>query len=163
MNSNLSSEELSATNMQLSTVSACTKLLSNYNDNSLLQLIFTKSIVTNCEQPFNSSFYLGDAAKSGEKNPDFLLVLEDWIESWDKLKKSNKEKFALSAQTSRALRHTLRCHASLIEDLLQEGYHFVTAAKFQRDSYLSGGRSPVSHRNVVCVVRKKFSDSKSQT
>ena len=70
------------------------------------------------------------------------------------MKKSNAEKITLSAQTSHALRHTLRCHASLIEDLLQEGSHFVTTTKFQRDSYWSGGRFPVSHRNVVCVVRK---------
>ena len=137
-----------------SNVSAYTKLLSYYNDNSLLQLIFSWSIVTNCKQPFNSSFYLGDGAKSGEKKADFLRDLEDWIESWDKLKKSNEEKFTLSSQTSHALRHTLWCHASLIEDLLQEGYHFVTTTKFQRDSYLSNGCFTVSHRNVVCVVRK---------
>ena len=42
------------------------------------------------------------------------------------------------------------------EDLLQEGYDFVTTTKFQRDSYLSGGCFPVSHRNIVCVVRKKI-------
>ena len=90
--------------------------------------------VTNLKQPFNSSFYLGDAAKSGEKKPEFLRALEDWIESWDKLKKSNEEMLTLSAQTSHALRHTLRCHASLlIEDLLQEGYDFVTTIKFQSD------------------------------
>ena len=58
-------------------------------------------------EPFNSSFYLGDAAKSDKKKPDFLRALEDWIESWDKLKKSNEEKFTLYAQTSQALRHAL--------------------------------------------------------
>ena len=73
-----------------SNVSAYTKLLSDYNDNSLLQLIFTKSIETNCKHPFNSSFYLGDAAKSGEKKPDFSRALEDWIESFDKLKNQTK-------------------------------------------------------------------------
>ena len=78
-------------------------------------------------------------------------------------KKSNEEKLTLSARTSHVLRHILRCHASLIEDLLQEGYHFVTTTKFQGDSCLSDRRFPVSHKNVVCVVRKKSSDSKSQT
>ena len=70
-------------------------------------------------------------------------------------KKSNTEKFTLSAQTSHALRHTLRYNASLIEDLLQEGYQIVTTTKFRRDSYLSGGRFPVSHRNVNCMCRPK--------
>ena len=31
------------------------------------------------------------------------------------IEKPNEEKFTLSAQTSHTLRHTLRCHASLIE------------------------------------------------
>ena len=79
------------------------------------------------------------------------------------IKKSNEEKFTFYAQTNHTLRHTLRCHVSLIEDLLQEGYDFVTTTKFQSYSYLSGGRFPVSHRNVVCVVRKKSRNSKSQT
>ena len=121
--------------------------------NEMQNLIFLSSVIQFCLFQLTNQ-YLGDAARSGEKKPDFLQALEDWIESWDKLKKSNAEKFTLSAQTSHALRHTLRCHASLIEDLLQEGYHFVITKKFQRNSYLSGGRFPVSRRNDVCVVRK---------
>ena len=65
----------------------------------------------------------------------------------------NEEKITLSAQSSHASRHTLRCHASLIEDLLQEGYDFVTTTKFQSDSYLSSGRFPVSHKNVVLKLK----------
>ena len=90
--------------------------------------------------------------KVAKRSPIFLRALEDWIESWDKLKRSKIHTFYT---TIHALRHTLRCHASLTEDLLQEGFDFVTTTKFQSDSYMSGGCFPVSHRNIVCVVRKK--------
>ena len=40
----------------------------------------------------------------------------------------------LSSQTSSALKIPLRCHVSLIEDLLSEGYEFVlTSNKFLLD------------------------------
>ena len=44
------------------------------------------------------------------------------------------ENLTLSSQTSSALKIPLRCHASLIEDLLSEGYEFVlTSNKFLLD------------------------------
>ena len=46
----------------------------------------------------------------------------------------NAEKFALSAQTSFALRRTLCCNAALIEDLLVEGFDFVLTVRFQSDA-----------------------------
>lgn len=69
----------------------------------------------------------------GDNKPQFLRALADWVEIWDHEKITNAEKFTLSAQTSYALRRTLRCHASLIEDLLHDGYDFVLTAKFQSD------------------------------
>ena len=81
------------------------------------------------------------------------------------IEKSNEVKFILSAQQV-THRDTL-CDVMPLkfEDLLQEGYDFVTTTKIQRDSYLSGGCFPVSHRNIVCVVRKKKNPQaqKSQT
>ena len=69
------------------------------------------------------------------------------------IEKIKRKKIHTFCTTSHALRHTLRCHASLIEDLLHKGYDFVTTAKFQRDSYLSGGYFPVSHRNAVLKLK----------
>ena len=52
----------------------------------------------------------------------------------DKIKKiPNFEKFTLSPQTNAALVRTLRCHANLIEEFLQEEYQFVLTAEFQSD------------------------------
>ena len=45
----------------------------------------------------------------------------------------NCEPFTLTAQTSSALRRTLRFHAALIEDVLHEGYKFVLTSQFQSD------------------------------
>ena len=65
------------------------------------------------------------------------------------MKIKNAEKFTLSAQTSFALRRTIRCHAALIEDLLAEGFDFVLTVRFQSDALerrygqyrqMSGGR-----------------------
>ena len=73
------------------------------------------------------------------------------------MKIPNCEKFNLSAQTSAALRRTLRCH-SLIEDLLAEGYQYVLTARFQSDPLerrygqyrqMSGGRFLVSLKDVL--------------
>ena len=55
------------------------------------------------------------------------------MDIWDNEKIINAENFTLSAQTSYALRHTLRCQANLINGLLREGYDFVLTAKFQSD------------------------------
>ena len=71
----------------------------------------------------------------------------------------NAKTYTLSAQTSFALRRTLRCYAALIEDLLAEGFDFVLPVRFQSDALerrygqyrqMSGGRFLVSLKNVNC-------------
>ena len=39
----------------------------------------------------------------------------------------------LTSPTASAFTRTLHCHASLIEDLLEEGYEFVLTSRFQSD------------------------------
>ena len=100
--------------------------------------------------------------KVAKRSPIFYELLKIGLNhgtNW-KIKRSKIPTFCT---TSHALRHTLRCQASLIEDLLQEGYDIVTTTKFQSDSYLSGGRF-FSFTQERCMCRpKKSSNSKSQT
>ena len=65
-----------------------------------------------------------------------------------------------SAQTSSALQRTLLCQASLIEDLLSDGFKFMLTARFQSDSIerrfgqycqMSGGRFLVGVKVVYGV------------
>ena len=67
---------------------------------------------------------LGDAAKMAIRSPNYYELLQIGLNHGANWKKSNEEIFTHSAQTSHALRHTLRCHAFLIEDQLQEGYDY---------------------------------------
>ena len=75
------------------------------------------------------------------------------------MKLPNCEQFTLTAQTSNALRRTLRCHAALIEYLFQDGYKFILTARFQSDPIerrfgqyrqMSGGRFLVGLKDVYC-------------
>lgn len=125
----------------------------------LLNLFYTWWTISNSKTQFNTAHRLGNAPVAGDNKPQFLRALADWVESWDLEKIRNAEKFTLSAQTSYALRRTLRCQASLIEDLLQEGYDFVLTAKFQSDPIekrfgqyrqMSGGRFLISAKDVIC-------------
>ena len=81
---------------------------------------------------------------------------------WDSTKIPNCEKFTFSAQTSSALQRTLLCQASLIEDLLSDGFNFVLTARFQSDPIerrfgqyrqMSGGRFLVGLKEVICNER----------
>ena len=94
-----------------------------------------------------------------DQKPQFLRAFADWIDEWDQLKMPNCEPFTLTAQTSSALRRTLRCHAALIEDLLHEGYKFVLTSRFQSDPLerrygqyrqMSGGRFLVGLKDITC-------------
>lgn len=123
-----------------------------------LNLIYAWWTISNAKTKFNSAFRLGDAAVLGDNKPQFLRAFADWIEVWDNEKMGNTEKFTLSTQTSHALRHTLRCQASLIEDLLHDGYDFILTAKFQSDPIekrfgqyrqMSGGRFLISAKDVM--------------
>lgn len=115
--------------------------------------------ISNSKLRINSNNSIGNAAVEGDQKPLFLREFADWIESWDGIKIPNAEKFTLTAQTSSALRRTLRCHACLIEDLLGENYNFVLTARFQSDHLerrygqyrqMSGGRFLVSLKDVKC-------------
>ena len=84
--------------------------------------------------------------------------MADWVEEWDSQKLPNCETFCLSDQTSKALRRTLRCHAALIEDLLNDKYDYVLTSRLQSDALehrygqyrqMSGGRFLVSLKDVV--------------
>ena len=82
------------------------------------------------------------------------------METWKKEKIPNCENFQLSGQTNSALQRTLRCHAALIEDLLEiDGYKSVLTARFQSDPLekrygqyrqMSGGRFLVSLKETMC-------------
>ena len=61
--------------------------------------------------------------------------------------------------TAKALIRTLRCQASLIEDLLDDEYHFILTARFQSDPLerrfgqyrqMSGGRFLVGLKDTIC-------------
>ena len=115
--------------------------------------------VSNSKQRNNARHRLGDAAILNDQKPEFLRAFADWVDKWDNEKLPNCEKFGLSAQTSAALKRTLRCHAALIEDLLTHGYTFVLTARFQSDPLerrygqyrqMSGGRFLVSLKDVLC-------------
>ena len=89
--------------------------------------------ITDAKVKSNSRYSLGNAAVAGDGKSDFLRELADWIHNWDELKIPGTEKFTLTAQTSNALQRTLRCHASLIDDLHSEEYDFVLTAHFKSD------------------------------
>ena len=72
-----------------------------------------------------------------------------WIQNWQDQRIPNSEHFTLTGQISSALIRTLNCHASLIEDLLNDGFRFVMTSRFQSDPIerrfgqyrqMSGGR-----------------------
>ena len=87
-----------------------------------LYLIHKVFLVCNSKTRTQGSNSLGDAAKTGDK-VCFLRAVADWIEEWNLC-----PNFTLSVQTGKAIVVTLRTHASLIEDLLQEGYNYVLTA-----------------------------------
>ena len=81
-----------------------------------------------------------------------------WLKEWENSRIPNLKKFTFSHQTSSALQRTLLCHASLIEDLLDEGYDFVLTSRFQSDPIerrfgqyrqMSGGRFLVNLKDVT--------------
>ena len=125
---------------------------------SFLHLVDVWWTISNSKSRFNTSNRLGNAAVLNDKKPEFLRAFADWIDEWDNLKLPNCDKFNLTAQTSHALRCTLRCHAALLEELLSEGYSYVLTSRFQSDPLekrygkyhqMSGGRFLVGLKDVV--------------
>ena len=122
-----------------------------------LQLINTWWTISNSKVRFNSNNKLGNAAILNDGKPEFLRTFADLLANWQDQKIPNCEKFTLSPQTNAALVRTLRCHANLIEELLQEEYQFVLTARFQSDPVerrfgqyrqMSGGRFLISAKDI---------------
>ena len=121
-----------------------------------LNLFNTWWLVSNSKSQF-SNIRIGDAAKNGDGKVNFLRSLALWIKAWQEMKITNCQKLCLTEQTSRGLIVTLNSTASLIEDLLSEGYKFVLTSRFQSDPIerrfsryrqMSGGRFLVGLREV---------------
>ena len=90
--------------------------------------------MSNSKQKINHHNRLGNAAMVNDNKPAFFRALADLVEEWDSQKLPNCETFCLSDQTSKALRRTLRCHAALIEDLLNDKYDYVLTSRLQSDA-----------------------------
>ena len=128
------------------------------NEAEFLKLFNTWWIISNSKVQF-SNHILGQAAKKDDGKPEFCRVLADWIETWCNERVPSFEQFTLSLSTAKALIRTLRCQASLIEDLLDDGYDFILTARFQSDPLerrfgqyrqMSGGRILVGLKDTIC-------------
>ena len=135
------------------TIAAAKSYYSNRPDIAGFLSIFNKWwTIANSKQRFCANV-LGNAIVSGDKKTDFYRALADWIEQW-----CQSPHFTLTAQTASALTSTLRSHAILIDELVNEGYSFVMTSRLQSDPiekrfsqyrHMSGGRFLVSLREVL--------------
>ena len=117
-----------------STIAAIIKYFPADQDSAdFLNLFSIWWTISNAKSSFNTNNHMGHAAVKGDGKPQFLRKFATWLEEWKKESIPNAQKFTLSAQTNSALIQTLRCQASLIEDLLSDGYNFVLTARFQSD------------------------------
>ena len=117
-----------------------------------LTIFYNVFVNCNSKQCFNTSNQLGNAEIQGDCNPEFLLLVVDWIETWSKC-----PSFTLTKQTSHALWKHLDVFANLIDDLLNENYDYILTSRFQSDPIehhfskyrkVSEGRFLVSLREV---------------
>ena len=124
---------------------------------AFLKLISSWWTIMNSKLQFNSNNRLGNAVISGDNKPLFLRDLARWVEEWQAIRISNSEKMTLSKQTSSAFITTLKCTASLIEELLEEGYGFILLSRLSTDPLerhfskyrqMSGGRFLISLREA---------------
>ena len=108
--------------------------LARKDASQFLQQINTWWTISNSKKRYHIKNKISNAAVIGDQKTLFLRAFTDWLIMWQESRIPNCEKFHLSKQTSDGLIQTLRCHASLIEDLLESGlYEFVCTAKFQSD------------------------------
>ena len=117
-----------------------------------LNLFHKVFLICNAKTPNHDSDFLGDAARAGDHKVEFLREVARWIEEW-----SASPYFTLTTPTGKAIVISLRAQASLIEDLLSEGYQYVLTVRFQSDALerrfsryrqMSGGNFLVSLREV---------------
>ena len=90
-------------------------------------------IISNSKSQLSTTNYLGNATVLGDDKPAFLRAFSAWLRDSQQERILNCERFTLTSQTASAFIRTLLCHASLIEDLLEEGYEFVLTSRFQSD------------------------------
>ena len=90
-------------------------------------------VLSNSKARYSTENYLGNAAVIADNKPSFLRAMADWIQNWQEKKIPSREKFTLTSQTASAFVRTLKCHASLIEDLLAEGHDFIMTFRLQSD------------------------------
>lgn len=142
-----------------STIAAIRHYFPEHADSAgFLELVNIWWTISNSKSRFNSHYKLGNAAVKGDGKPQFLRSFASWLEIWKQRQIPNSQKFTLSGQTNAALVRTLRCHASLIEDLLSEGQQYVLTARFQSDPIerrfgqyrqMSGGRFLISEKDII--------------
>ena len=142
--------------------------LESYHPNRLDASSFLKVIniwwtINNSKQEFNSNYQIGNAAVKDDKKPSFLREFAKWLEKWQSLQCQSSQKYTLSKQTNTALVITLKCIASLIEDLLiEKEYKYVLTSRFQTDCLelrfskyrqMSGGRFLIGLREMQVSER----------
>ena len=102
------------------TVAAAKDYFPERNDmSSFLSIINTWWLIANSKERFNPN-PIGDAVIAGDGKIEFFRQLADWIELWQE-----SPYFTLTPHTSSAMIRSLRAQASLIEDLLADGYDYV--------------------------------------
>ena len=104
------------------------KLLQNF----LIYSIPGGLSISNSKSQFSNT-RLGDAARVGDRKPEFLRHLSSWMKSWQSMRMPNTQSFTLSKQTADALM-TAKSTASIIEELLNEGFSYVLTSLFQSGS-----------------------------
>ena len=71
---------------------------------------------------------------------------------WNVEKIPNSERFTMTSQKRDALHRTLLCHASLIEDLLSEGYRCILTSRFQSDLLYFNLMNIIMHHSQKMIV-----------
>ena len=131
------------------------------NEVEFLKLFNIWWIISNSEVQF-SNHILGHATKKDDGKPKFCRALTDWIENWCNGRVPSFEQFTLSVSTAKALIRTLRCQASLVENLFDDGYDFILTACFQSDPLercfgqyrqMIGCRFLVGLKGTICSVK----------
>ena len=124
------------------TVAAISSNFPNCNDAAgFLKFLNTWWTISNSQDQHCFGNYIGWAAVQNDNKLEFMHKMAAWLKRWDNSKIPNYEKFTLSAQTSSALQRTLLCLASLIEDLLSDGFKFVLTARFRVTQLKEGSTS----------------------
>ena len=119
---------------------------------NFLNLVHTWWTISNSNNKYDAN-PLGNAITTDDGKILFFEKFAEWLQEWNL-----SPNFCLSKQTSNALIRTLKSHAMLIRDLLNDGYEYVMTRRLQSDPIenrfsryrqMSGGRFLVSLREVL--------------